>query len=166
MAAEVSGTFEYRITHIVSQEVGHHHTRTIGLTNDEAGRLERFEQNRNETHATCDHCGARLLVALPSFAEVRSERRRHRWWLKVCALATVLSGYGFVHVVRTATSTGYGPYIAFVVTVAATLFFAYRTLISGLLSRTNGGPDVTRVDSRDRRNVRHGWTYVTAAEDA
>ncbi|MFE1885053.1 hypothetical protein [Streptomyces diastatochromogenes] len=166
MAAEVSGTFEYRITHIVSEEGGRDYTRTIALTNDDAGRLERFEQCRNEAHATCDHCGARLLVALPSFAEVRGERRRHGLLWKVCAPATVLSGYGFFHVTRTATSTGYGPGTAFVVTVAATLFFAYRTLISGLLSRSNGGPDVTRVDRRERGNVRHGWTYVTAAEDS
>lgn len=164
MAAEVSGAFEYRITHIVSQEGGHNHTRTIALTNEEAGRLERFEQRRNEAHATCDHCGARLLVALPSFAEVRAERRRHGLLWKVCAPATVLSGYGLLHVTRTATSTGYGPQIAFVVTVAATLFFAYRTLISVMLSRGNGAPDVTRVDCRERGNVRHGWTYVTAIE--
>ncbi|MFI5685302.1 hypothetical protein [Streptomyces sp. NPDC051636] len=166
MAAEVSGNFEYRITHIVSQEAGHHDTRTIALTNEDAGRLERFEQCRNETHATCDHCGARLLVALPSFAEVRSERRWHGLLWKVCALATVLSGYGFLHVTRTATGAGYGPGIAFAVTVAATLFFGYRTLISGLLSRSNGGPDVTRVDCREPGSVRHSWTYVQAAEDA
>ncbi|MEU1709557.1 hypothetical protein ABZ478_30055 [Streptomyces sp. NPDC005706] len=166
MAAEVSGTFEYRITHIVSQEGRHDHPRTIALTNDDAGRLERLEQRRNEAYATCDHCGARLLVALPSFAEVRGERRRHGLLWKVCAPATVLSGYGFLHMTRTATGTGHGPGIAFVVTVAATLFFAYRTLISGMLSRSNGGPDVTPVDRRELGNVRHSWTYGTAVEDA
>ncbi|WP_317441103.1 hypothetical protein [Streptomyces collinus] len=130
MAAEVSGTFEYTITHVVSREGGPYQARTIALPNADAGRLERFEQGRNETRTTCDHCGARLLVALPSFADVRGERRRlGRWW-KVCALATVLSGYGFLHVIRTATGTGHGPGIAFAVTVAATLFFAYRTLVS------------------------------------
>ncbi|MFF4576066.1 hypothetical protein [Streptomyces sp. NPDC001410] len=166
MAAEVSGTFEYRIMHTVTKEVSDQLTRTIALTNAEAGRLERFDECRNETRATCDHCGAQLRVELPSFAEVRRERRRHGVLWKVCALATVLSGYGFLHVIRTATGTGYGPGIAFAVTVAATLFFAYRTLISGLLSRSNGGPDVTRVDRRERGNIRHSWTYVKAGGDA
>ncbi|MEV5799665.1 hypothetical protein [Streptomyces collinus] len=166
MAAQVSGTFEYRITHIVSREGGPYQARTIALTNADAGRLDRFEEGRNETRTTCDHCGARLLVALPSFADVRGERRRHGWWWKVCAVATVLSGYGFLHVIRTSTGTGYGPGVAFAVTVAATLFFAYRTLVSALLSRGDGGPDVTRVEGGERGNVRHGWTCVPSAGDA
>ncbi|MFI7415619.1 hypothetical protein ACIBU0_44065 [Streptomyces sp. NPDC049627] len=163
MAAEVLRTFEYRITHIVTKE--ERLPRTIALTNAGTNRLERFEERRNETHETCDHCGAQLLVGLASFAETRRERRLHRVLWKVWALATVLSGYGLVHVTRTATGTGYGPGIAFTVTVAATLFFAYRTLISGGLSRSNGGPDVTRVDAPDRRNVRHSWTFAVAADE-
>ncbi|MEU4037857.1 hypothetical protein [Streptomyces collinus] len=79
---------------------------------------------------------------------------------------TVLSGYGFLHVIRTATGTGHGPGLAFAVTVAATLFFAYRTLVSALLSRGNGGPDVTRGEGGERGHVRHGWTYVPSAKDA
>ncbi|MER6470764.1 hypothetical protein [Streptomyces collinus] len=51
-------------------------------------------------------------------------------------------------------------------TVAATLFFGYRTLVSALLSRGNGGPDVTRVEGGERGPVRHGWSYVPSAEDA
>ncbi|MEU5531643.1 hypothetical protein [Streptomyces sp. NPDC020362] len=151
---------------MVTKEAGDKLTRTIALTNATTGRLERFRERRNESHETCDHCGAQLLVALPSFAEVCRERRMHGWLWKVCALAAVLSGYGFLHVIRTATGTGWGPGTAFTVTGAVTLFLAYRTLISGLLSRSNGGPDVTRVDRREHGNLRHSWTYVEAAEDA
>ncbi|SEC40930.1 hypothetical protein SAMN05216532_1312 [Streptomyces sp. 2231.1] len=82
---------------------------------------------------------------------------------KVWALLTLAGLYAFVHVLRTATGTGYGPGIAFAVTVAATLFFAYRTLVSALPSRSDGGPGIARVDGRDRTGVRHGWTVVVAA---
>ncbi|MEU0005751.1 hypothetical protein ABZ079_16035 [Streptomyces sp. NPDC006314] len=166
MAAEVPGTFEYRIMHTLTKEVTDKLSRTIAVTNAATSRLERFEERRNETRETCEHCGAQLRVALPSFAEVRRERRLHGVLWKVCALATVLGGYGFVHVIRTATGKGYGPGMAFVVTGAVTLFFAYRTLISGLLTRSNGAPEVTRVDRRERGNIRHGWAFAGMTEDA
>ncbi|MET8581430.1 hypothetical protein ABZX39_11115 [Streptomyces collinus] len=85
MAAQVSGTFEYRITHVVSREGGPCQARTSALTDAEACRPERF---------------------------------------------------------------------------------AYRTLVSALLARGDGGPDVTRAEGRERGNVRHGWTCVPSAEDA
>lgn len=163
MTGEVPGTFEYRITHIATKE--ERLPRTIALTNAGTNRLERFDERRSEAHETCDHCGAQLLVGLPSFAETRRERRLHGVLWKVWALATLLSGYGFVHVIRTAAGAGYGPGIAFAVTVAVLLFCAYRTLISAGLSRSEGGPEVARVDARDRRNVRHGWTFVEAVEE-
>ncbi|MFF4349240.1 hypothetical protein [Streptomyces sp. NPDC001530] len=168
MAAEVTGSFEYRIMHIVDRHVngGGGMTLSTALTNATTGCLERFEDRANQIHETCDHCGARLLVTLPSFADVRRERRVHGVLWKVFALATILSGYGFVHVNRTATGLGYGPGLAFAVTMFATLFFAYRTLLSGLRSTSVGGPHVTRVDSPDRGNVQHRWAWVTADEDS
>lgn len=166
MAAEVPGTFEYKIMHSLTKQVSHQSTRTIALTNATTSRLQRFDGRRNETDETCDHCDAQLRVVLPSFADVRRERRLHAVLWKVCALATVLSGYGLVHLVRTSRDTGYGPGIAFTLTVAATLLFAYRTLISGTRARSNGAPEVTRVDRRDHANLRHSWTRAQATEDA
>ncbi|MEU1407270.1 hypothetical protein ABZ471_33830 [Streptomyces sp. NPDC005728] len=152
--------------HTITKEVTDKLTRTIALTNATTSCLQRFDERRNETQETCDHCGAQLLVVLPSFADVRRERRLHGVLWKVCALATVLSGYGFVHVIRTATGTGYGPGVAFAVTGAATLFFAYRTLISAMLTRSNGAPEVSRIDHRERGSVRHRWAYPEATEEA
>lgn len=160
MAAQVPGTFEYRITHIVDKVAPHRGNRTVAVTNADVSRIRRSDERGSERAETCDHCGARLRVVLPSFAEVRRRRRLHAVLWKVWALLTLAGLYAFVHVLRTATGTGYGPGIAFAVTVAATLCFAYRTLVSALLSRSDGGPGIARVDGRDRTGVRHGWTVV------
>ncbi|NEC92012.1 hypothetical protein [Streptomyces sp. SID12501] len=165
MAAEVTGSFEYRITHSISRESGNRPSRTICLSNAMTGCLERFDKRVNETVETCDHCGARLLVALPSFAEVRRQQRVHGVLWKVYALATILCGYGFLQVIHM-TGKGSGPLFAFCVTVCATLFFAYLTLLSGLGSVTMGGPDVTRVDNRDHGDISHRWSWVTGADDS
>ncbi|MFF8405590.1 hypothetical protein ACF1AB_19960 [Streptomyces sp. NPDC014846] len=167
MAAEVPGSFAYRITHIVDREASNRGSRTVAVANADVGRIRRSDERAVERAETCDHCGARLRVVLPSFAEVRRRRRLHAGLWKGWALLTLAGLYAFVHVLRTATGTGYGPGIAFAVTVAATLFSAYRALISALLSRSDGGPDVARVDGRDRAGGRHGRTLVPdAAEEA
>ncbi|MBL1082374.1 hypothetical protein JK359_10330 [Streptomyces actinomycinicus] len=161
---DVSESFEYRIVHIVTAQGDERMRRSVALTNDAVRRLPRYAEQGNTAHEACDHCEAQLRVELPSFADVRRERRLHRTLWKVWAVATVLSGYGFVHVARTSRDTGYGPEIAFVVTVCGTLFFGYRTLVSGMISRSNGAPAVTRVDRRERGNVRHSWAFPPEPE--
>ncbi|NEA63711.1 hypothetical protein [Streptomyces sp. SID12488] len=165
MAAEVTGSFEYRITHSIGRAVGGRHARTICLTNATTGCLERFDRRVNEVHETCDHCEARLLVTLPSFAEVRRQQRVHGLLWKVYALATILCGSGLPEVIRT-TGKGSRPFLALCIAIGLTLYCASLTLLSGLRSVSKGGPDVTRVDGRKRGTGSHGWSLVTGADDS
>jgi hypothetical protein len=157
VGSEISDSFRYSITHTyVTRHVGDS-TQTATLVNAEVGSLDRFAERPSEMSAFCEHCDARLRIALRCRADVRHRRRTHRLLWPVWALLAVLSAWGLVHVLRTGDGLGKAD-LRLYLTAAATVLFGYSTLRSLVLTQGFDTPEVTRTDDREPYGVHHSWT--------
>ncbi|GGR86063.1 hypothetical protein GCM10010269_26530 [Streptomyces humidus] len=164
MGSEISEGVRYSITHTyVTLRVGDS-TRTATLVNAGVGSLDRFAERPSETSVFCEHCDARLRVVLRSTADIRQRRRTHRLLWPVWALLAVLSGWGFVQVVRTGDGLGYDDLFGLFLTGAAAVLLGYNTLRSLVLTQGFDTPEVNRTDDREPYGVQHGWTTPGQAD--